>query len=537
MKAKRSGLRIDHADASVAIVLLLVFVARWVLSDNQSYWLDELLSVSTYGVDNRTAKEVVKRLAHQSVHPPLYQLILFYWMKLAGDSEVSTRMLSNIYVTGASVCMYLTARNTIGRRRSLIALIAFSLMYVPFYYALETRSYGQTLFLSTLSSMALFHIMRFLAAGSGWKQTLLSRACLVLVAANLGLLMTHYYNFYFLVSQGAFLLAWSVFRAWRIRRDSFARIFGEIAKAALPLFSAFVLFLAVWGPNMARTYRSRSGQFTTNGDIQNPFYAFWNNALEPNFREIPLVLLGFLAAFLLAFYCNQAMAAWKGTRAIRVGKPAFAVYALFTAFLPFVAAYTSFLYSGHERWYARYFSFTSPSLAILLPIAIEQTVQTIDRVTRHSWFSRHYIDWSALYAVIAVILVFPGTHAAATRPKADWRGTARLISDITTGDPDHKYIVYSTGFGPLPNLNYYFKRFGTDIRVRGVIRFRAERRHHTPFSKRKYRNIRKHDFLILTFTHLRTSRFPRTLASLSSQFTVHQYLIHDGRGVIIYRVR
>ena len=88
-KLKAVQLRIDRADANVYLVLILVFVMRWLLSDNQSYWNDELSSVIRYGIANPTVGDAIEKLTQLSIHPPLYQFILFYWMKIAGDTEVA----------------------------------------------------------------------------------------------------------------------------------------------------------------------------------------------------------------------------------------------------------------------------------------------------------------------------------------------------------------------------------------------------------------------------------------------------------------
>ena len=81
-----------------------------------SYWFDEILSVARYGTDNDTIVSALKTLAQHSSHPPLYHIILFFWMKLFGDAEIATRTLSNLYVTGATLCLYILALKLFGRR-------------------------------------------------------------------------------------------------------------------------------------------------------------------------------------------------------------------------------------------------------------------------------------------------------------------------------------------------------------------------------------------------------------------------------------
>jgi hypothetical protein len=149
-----------RAEALLVAVLAGSFLGRWVLAGWNSYWLDELYSVAFYGTWNATAVDVVRNLAENSVHPPLYQFILYHWMNVFGDSEVATRSLSNLYVTLATLVLYLLLRDVFSRRVALSSAVAFSLMYLPFYYALEARSYAQTMLLVTLSSYLLLRLMR-----------------------------------------------------------------------------------------------------------------------------------------------------------------------------------------------------------------------------------------------------------------------------------------------------------------------------------------------------------------------------------------
>ena len=96
----------------LCLILFSSFVARLFLSGWNSYWFDEILSVVRYGTDNDTIVSALKTLAQHSSHPPLYHIILF----LFGDGEVATRTLSNLYVTGATLCLYVLALKLFGRR-------------------------------------------------------------------------------------------------------------------------------------------------------------------------------------------------------------------------------------------------------------------------------------------------------------------------------------------------------------------------------------------------------------------------------------
>jgi uncharacterized membrane protein len=540
-----AGFRLERASSNVGIVLALTFLARWLVSGRNSYWLDEIWSVVRFGIANPTGVAMVKRLASDSIHPPLYQLILFYWMRVFGDGEVATRFLSNLYVTVAALALYGLVRDAVGRRRALMATIFFSLMFEPFYYALETRSYGQSLCLSVLSSLALFRFMRVFARASRWKARLLSRACLLLTASNLGLMLTHYYDVFFLASQGVFLMGWVIWRA-RVTGDrNPRRVAASLVTAAVPLISPLVLLLLVWGPVMTHSSHKFGHRFVTTRDtVANPFSAFMEYALRPNFMldgplfPICAVLVVLCAALLAVFYAEQAAAAYR-TRCVPVaGKCALGWYALVTAFAPFLFAYALFTLSGHERYSDRYFIFTAPSFAIMLVLALEQGVVLLDRLLRKKRSgkkraTRGYLAHSALCTLLlTALLVLPGTYEAATRNKTDWRGTAQLIANITREDPQHNYAVYATwGY-----LDYYLARAGARVRTRGDVGHGAKSGQFPSSKDRKA--LARYDFLVLAFPHLGASEYKKGIAKLDAAYELHQRLLdNDGLGIIIYRLK
>ena len=69
-----------------------------------------------------------------------------------------TRTLSNVFVSGATLCLYVLVLHVYSRRVAIGVALFFSLMYVPTYYGLETRSYAQSMFLTSLSSWLLLSL-------------------------------------------------------------------------------------------------------------------------------------------------------------------------------------------------------------------------------------------------------------------------------------------------------------------------------------------------------------------------------------------
>ena len=98
------------ANREILLFLVAIYLLRTFMASRNSYWLDELYSIFRYGSENPTLADAVSRLAEHSIHPPLYQSILYVWMSIWGDSEFSTRALSNLFVTAASLTLYALLR-------------------------------------------------------------------------------------------------------------------------------------------------------------------------------------------------------------------------------------------------------------------------------------------------------------------------------------------------------------------------------------------------------------------------------------------
>lgn len=524
------------ATATLALALALIFIGRWLLATRESYWYDELLSVAIYGSDHSSVAGAVRHLAKESIHPPLYQVVLWCWMRAFGTAEVVTRSLSNLYLTAASLCTFALARRELGTRRALAATLFFSLMGQPLYFALEARSYAQSLCLVTLSSWMTFVLMARVRDGEPWPRALRSRHALVLGLANVALLMTHYYNAFFLGAQTCFLLGWNALRVWRRGKRSIGRLLlatlGLGAACAAPL----ALQLAIWGPVMANSYRARAKNWSVGQSTENPLVQLAQIGVHANLgsaTSLPVLLgLGVLA---VAHYGSRIHRACRAdtTRAPR--SEALAWYAMVTTIAPFFIATCLFAFAGQERYVRRYFMFVAPSLALILVLSIDHAVLFARRaraglVLAHSYF--HAPVLATL--VLSLALLGPGSYRYAQLHKEDWRGLSAQIADIVRNDPSHQYALYMTGFDEKPMLDYYLGHEPGAPRVQRYITRSMERsrRLRLPLS-----SLHGYDYLIVAFTRPSAAKFPKTRRYLDKHLERVRELMHDGFGLRVYRVK
>jgi 4-amino-4-deoxy-L-arabinose transferase-like glycosyltransferase len=525
-------------------VLVGSFLLRLFVADRQSYWLDEIYAVTIHGTWNESVDALVGVLAETTVYPPAYFLALFQWMEWFGDTEFATRLLSNIFITFAALFLYLTLRMSFSRRIALTSVIAFSLMYTPTYYGIETRPYAQTILLVTASSYLLLRMMR-VGLDESWKRAIVSPLGSIFVVTNAVLLLTHYYNFFFWAAQALIALIFVLCemrpRAWLKGISVVAVLYGMQA----------AIFVGVWGRNFLREFGERSGPFEIAGstELPNPGLTVFDRVISPNIRMpgmVAWVVLG-----LIAFVSVRAMYVLSHRRARRLerGKAWQTVYLLSWLILPTVMLYVAFSVAGVALYYDRYFVFSVAPLAPLVVLGVEQTSDYITRLVArlrggavpHTGFQR--VCAIVLSTLVIGLLILPLGYSAVVEPKADWRGVSRDIVDIVEGNPDSDYLVYETSFRPTPLLDYYFERYDSDVRVGGTIQRMHERRaaEEADFSFPFERNadvIGQYDYLIVPFIHHSTGHFPIALDRLRESYEIQHWEVDGGgRGLAIFAVQ
>ena len=270
----------------LCLILFFSFVARLFLANWKSYWYDELLSVAIYGSNHATLVSALKSLAAHSAHPPLYHAILYYWIQIFGTEEVTTRTLSNLYITGATLCLYLLALRLFGRRVAIASALLFAFSYTATFFGLEARSYAQSLFLVTLSSLLLWRWLDHAEDPPAWGDLFAGRAALLL--CNIALLLTHYSNALFVIVQALFA---GFFFAHRGRSET--RLL-TLSKLVAFYVTQFAVALALWGPVAWSTHKRFAGnvKYTVHGFPQfTPPEIFFQSVVRPGLLEVPLVLV------------------------------------------------------------------------------------------------------------------------------------------------------------------------------------------------------------------------------------------------------
>jgi len=117
----------------------------------QSFWRDEAFS---YFMAKKSILEIIF-LTTKDFNPPLYYLVLHFWMKVFGSSEIALRSLSIIFFWATIYVAFLFLVNVIKMKEKKPTLYLVLFIINPLlYYAFEARMYTMFAFLAGLSYYA-----------------------------------------------------------------------------------------------------------------------------------------------------------------------------------------------------------------------------------------------------------------------------------------------------------------------------------------------------------------------------------------------
>jgi mannosyltransferase len=191
-------------------------------------WLDETISVN---ISKLPLVQIPTALSHDGA-PPLYYVLLHFWMMVFGRGDVAVRALSGVISVATLPLFWQAGRRVGGRLTGWV--VYFLALTSPFaiQYATTTRMYSLMIFLSLLGFFALEHVLE--------APTRRHRIELGVVTA--AVLYTHYWGLYLVVVAGA----WLLYRMYREHRAGVPDLL-----AIRPAFRSMLigsLFFLPWSP-------------------------------------------------------------------------------------------------------------------------------------------------------------------------------------------------------------------------------------------------------------------------------------------------
>lgn len=140
-----------------ALVVIANLILRFLYISNHSYWFDEIIWID---IGEWEINKIIEHCRTQDPNPPLYPIILHYWVKLFGISELGVRALAAISISIAGGALYVFAHDFFNKQTALFASLMFFTSNELFYYSQEARPYALIILFAVLSNYAFFSLIR-----------------------------------------------------------------------------------------------------------------------------------------------------------------------------------------------------------------------------------------------------------------------------------------------------------------------------------------------------------------------------------------
>jgi mannosyltransferase len=218
-----------HFRNTILILLLLIaFALRLYRLDHQEIWGDE--AHSAYLSKLPLLSAVSPRM---ETNPPLYHLLLWFWVKLTGSSVFALRFLSLVLGVLTVLLVYRLARLVFGELVGLLTALLCAISPFLVYYSQEARMYALATFFTTLSMFLLARIVSGESRHSRprrFPEDLrgLDILWLAYVLATAAAIFTHYYALFVVVAQNVLVIS-----LWRRNRKGLTRWLAVQAALAL----------------------------------------------------------------------------------------------------------------------------------------------------------------------------------------------------------------------------------------------------------------------------------------------------------------
>lgn len=135
----------------ISIITVTALLLRLICLKNYGdLWLDELYS--WYFADNKNVFATLWKLIKQDLHMPIYFLILHFWIKIFGQSDLSMHLCSIALTLPLIPLSFYLVKNLFNKRAGYFAAILFAISSFCIYYSVEVRFYGLVFVLTLISA-------------------------------------------------------------------------------------------------------------------------------------------------------------------------------------------------------------------------------------------------------------------------------------------------------------------------------------------------------------------------------------------------
>ena len=141
------------------LVIIITLIGGWLrvlLLANKGMWLDETFSV---WIANHTVVDMLQWITRIDQHPPLYYLLLHFWIALEGDTPFNLRLFSALFGAATIPFIYLIGKRMSGVMMGLAAAMILAISPFNIRFAQETRMYTLLMFNASVAIYALVRLL------------------------------------------------------------------------------------------------------------------------------------------------------------------------------------------------------------------------------------------------------------------------------------------------------------------------------------------------------------------------------------------
>lgn len=400
----------------------------------QSLWNDELSTWVRSHYDS--LRDVIVKGVIPDVHPPGWQILVYYVEKIFGDSEFLLRLPSAIAGVLAVGAIYLLARRLYGVEEAWISALLLACLQFPIQYSQEARAYSLLLLMAIVSTYLWIELLDLAAPRSRIRTSSVVGGYII---AALCCAYLHYFGLLLVL--------------WQFSAGAVITLF--LRRTLLPRFAAAYPAIAIgylpWLPHTWEDFRHGESWMIKPG-LAAPFVElryFFNNSAA--LLSIVLLLYAALAArstveWRLKRNSPQPSAGNPDPNQPIAGIIRPTVYVTAWLLVPFVAVWIKSLASTPVL--------TTKNLIILLPAAYLLLARAIARMA----FSQILRAGIAAVLVLAFLgqMIF-GSHYYSSVAKEQFREAMQYVARVDNPSSPSLIIACSNH---LDYFNYYLARFG-----------------------------------------------------------------------------
>ncbi|MFA8451450.1 MAG: glycosyltransferase family 39 protein, partial [Bacteroidales bacterium] len=277
----------------------------------------------------QSLKKIIVDVYTVEPHPPLFNIILHFWIKLFGVEPLTLRLVPLFISCITVLYIFKTCRRYINDFAGVLASCFFIFSWLHIYISLEVRSYA---LLSMATAMSVYYLMKFLEKdkkASFWG----------LIISNALLIYSHYLGLVYIGVQGLIVICFLFFRD--------RKFFWDYFKIMLIVN---ILYSPIWTALLIMLYKGNAPFYMDFLPASYAYHVFIDFFQGTTKISIPLVVV----CFFVVVFCSI------NKRQFPVKMVVFLSLSVLTFVLIFLFSYKTHLFSG------KYVAFTSIPLYVFI---------------------------------------------------------------------------------------------------------------------------------------------------------------------------